>query len=63
MMPTFPQHRNLKQPGMQQQQTSNITHLLGGQTVNLYPQERQSAETTSGSKFAVKDLPNTYHRR
>ncbi|KAG7172666.1 cyclin-dependent kinase 10-like [Homarus americanus] len=64
MMPTFPQHRNLKQPlGMQQSATSAITQVLAGQPVNLYPQERQPPEPVPSTKLGISELLNSIQRR
>lgn len=71
MMPTFPQHRNLKQTPGQPQVASALVGAPGlgqmfpGSAVNLYPQERAMIDPNAGasSKLAIGDIFASLTRR
>ncbi|KAK8403555.1 hypothetical protein O3P69_000542 [Scylla paramamosain] len=71
MMPTFPQHRNLKQSQGQAQGTvaasvsaPGLSQMFSGAATNLYPQDRVLADpTATSSKLGINELFGSLARR
>ncbi|KAK8738580.1 hypothetical protein OTU49_003949 [Cherax quadricarinatus] len=65
MMPTFPQHRNLKQQPVVPPAPAapNLTEVPTGPPVNLFPPERLESEPVSSGKIGISELLNSLQRR